>query len=123
MEGERNHVSEPFRQCGLLVFLGYESRSVRCGWNCYLRGDKRNLPIARTLWIYRTLWKEGAIMWRVVIWTSPDKGDSTERDTKEAAYRWANKHTGQMVYKHGRVICNTYAIEIYGPNGFYDGVQ
>jgi len=50
-------------------------------------------------------------MWRVVIWTSPNKGDSTEFDTKETAYKWANEYY------------DTYAIEIYGPNGFYDCVE
>ena len=50
-------------------------------------------------------------MWRVVIWTSSNKGDSIECDTKEAAYEAANEHY------------NAYAIEIYGPNGFYDCVE
>ena len=51
------------------------------------------------------------MIWRVVIWTSPNKGDSTEHDTKDAAYEWANEHH------------DAHAIEIYGPDGFYDGVE
>lgn len=50
-------------------------------------------------------------MWRVVIWTSTNNGDSTECDTKEAAYKLASDNY------------NAYAIEIYGPNGFYDSVE
>ena len=50
-------------------------------------------------------------MYRVVIWTSQNDGESTEFDTKDSAYEWANDH------------CDVYAIEIYGPNGFYDCVE
>lgn len=55
--------------------------------------------------------RETVMIWRVVIWTSPNKGDSTEHDTKDAAYEWANEHH------------DAHAIEIYGPDGFYDGVE
>lgn len=50
-------------------------------------------------------------MWRVVIWSKASGlvcGNSTEFDTKEAAYVWANEHY------------DTHAIEIYGPDGYYD---
>jgi hypothetical protein len=56
--------------------------------------------------------------WQVVIWTNSNDGRSTEFDTKSSAYVFANEH------------CNAYyldrvgvAIEIYGPNGFYDCIE
>jgi hypothetical protein len=50
-------------------------------------------------------------MWRVVIWTTANNGDSFDVDTKDDAYTMANEHS------------DAYAVEIYGPDGFYDGVQ
>jgi hypothetical protein len=51
-------------------------------------------------------------MWLVVIWTSANNGNSTEFDTKEAAYKWANSNG-----------LRAYTIEVYGPNGYYDAVE
>lgn len=47
--------------------------------------------------------------WRVCIWTSPNKGYSKEFVSKEEAYLFANSKS------------EAYAIEIYGPDDFYDG--
>lgn len=49
--------------------------------------------------------------WRVVIWTTANNGNSFYVGTKAEAYVLTNEHT------------DAYAIEIYGPDGFYDGVE
>lgn len=50
-------------------------------------------------------------MWRVVIWVTANNSDSFEVDTKADAYTMADKYR------------NAYAVEIYGPDDYYDGVQ
>lgn len=50
-------------------------------------------------------------MWRIVIWY-PDKCVSIERDTKESAYAMAK---GEWFG-----VC---AIEVLGPDGFYDSID
>lgn len=49
-------------------------------------------------------------MWEVVIWTDASHCYRFEFGTKESAYLWANDRP------------NVFAVEVYGPNGEYDGV-
>jgi hypothetical protein len=48
-------------------------------------------------------------MWEVVIWVTADKAYRFNFDDREAAYAWANDRP------------NVYAVEVYGPDGEYDG--
>jgi hypothetical protein len=59
---------------------------------------------------FRTLVRSDK-MWRVILWVTDEDNDSFDVETKEDAYILADK------YAH------VYSIEIYGPDGFYDGVQ
>lgn len=51
-------------------------------------------------------------MWEVVIWINPSTCYCSQHSTKDNAYKWATD-----------AGLNIHAIEVYGPDDYYDGAQ